>query len=236
MAPKKRSGSRTSSGSGSPRSGRAGPTKKNGVRTSKPTSGSGRSSARSTSAPADALAAIAKMARELRARWYLFGAQAAVIWGKARTTADLDVTIEIDPGRVDELLRAARRAGLREREENVAELARVAWVVPLVSQGGFPLDVVLAGTGLERRFLDRVARVRVGRLQVPVISPEDLIVTKLIAGRPRDLEDIRGVLAERGRELDQAYVRALVSEIESGLELSGLLARWEQLVLESEGG
>lgn len=42
-----------------------------------------------------------------------------------------------------------------------------------------PLDLVVAGDGLEQEFLARVVRVEVGGLRIPVISPEDLVVTKL---------------------------------------------------------
>jgi hypothetical protein len=172
------------------------------------------------------LAAIAALARSLGIRWYLFGAQAAVIWGRARTTADVDVTLELGLDEVPALLRRASAHHLRAREPAAAELARTARVVPLISDAGMPVDVVLAGTGLEARFLNRAQRVRVGALDVPVISPEDLIITKVIAGRPRDLEDVRGVVAERHAALDRAYIEETLRDVELGLELDGLLARW----------
>ena len=34
-------------------------------------------------------------------------------------------------------------------------------------------------------------------VQVPVASPEDLIVMKILAGRAKDLEDVRTLLAAR---------------------------------------
>ena len=41
---------------------------------------------------------------------------------------------------------------------------------------------------------------------VPFISPEDLVVTKLLAGREKDIDDVRGVLAERGATLNMSRV------------------------------
>jgi len=230
MAPKKRSGSRTTSVRGSKRSGRNGRAKSRGTKTSQRTSGSRPPSGPSAGAPVDALRTLAALAKALRVRWYLFGAQAAVLWGRARTTADVDVTMEVDPDRAEELLRSARAFGLHAREANTVELARSTRVVPLITAGGFPVDLVLAGTGLEAQFLDRARPVRVGAVEVPVISPEDLVITKLIAGRPRDLEDIEGVLAERGDDIDVGYVDAMLREIESALEMEGLKSAWEQLL------
>jgi hypothetical protein len=43
-------------------------------------------------------------------------------------------------------------------------------------------------------------------MTVPFISPEDLMVTKLLAGREKDIDDVRGVLAERGSALDETRI------------------------------
>lgn len=48
-----------------------------------------------------------------------------------------------------------------------------------------PVDVVLAGPGLEELFLRRRRRHRRGGVSIPVASPEDLIVMKLLAALPR---------------------------------------------------
>jgi hypothetical protein len=34
--------------------------------------------------------------QERDVRWYLFGAQAAIVWGSARLSADVDVTAALD--------------------------------------------------------------------------------------------------------------------------------------------
>lgn len=70
---------------------------------------------------------------------------------------------------------------------------------------------------------------------VPFISPEDLVVTKLLAGREKDIDDVRGVLVERGRTLDVASIRATLKLLEDALGQSDLtpaldreLDRWRR--------
>jgi hypothetical protein len=75
--------------------------------------------------------------------------------------------------------------------------------MPIVHEKtGLPIDVVLAGPGLEQVFLDAAETHRIGRCTIPVISREHLIVTKLLAGRPKDLEDVRELIAIAGADLD----------------------------------
>jgi hypothetical protein len=44
--------------------------------------------------------------RSLRVRWYLFGAQAALLYGASRLTADVDVTVQLGNRESKNLVRA----------------------------------------------------------------------------------------------------------------------------------
>jgi hypothetical protein len=55
-------------------------------------------------------------------------------------------------------------------------------------------------------------RVRVGGRDVPFASVEDLLLHKLFAGRPRDLEDAAGVVRRKNEEIDWAYVERWAEE------------------------
>ena len=113
---------------------------------------------------------------------------------------------------------------------------RTTGIVPLEHRAsGLGLDVVLGGPGLEDLFLERAVPVDVAGTVVPFISPEDLIVTKLLAGREKDLEDVRGVLSERGSALDVEQIRTTLGWLEDALGQSDLLpifdaelGRWQR--------
>lgn len=96
-------------------------------------------------------------------------------------------------------------------------------VLPFLNRPSqLPLDVVLAGPGLEEVFLGRVRWTKVEGLEIPLISPEDLVATKILAGRAKDLDDVRGVLRRRKSELDLAQVRATLALLEEALGQSDL--------------
>jgi hypothetical protein len=58
----------------------------------------------------------------------------------------------------------------------------------------------------------------VGDFEVRVPSPEDLIVTKAVAHRPRDLVDIASII-EIHPQLDFGRIRKLVNEFAAVLEM-----------------
>lgn len=86
-----------------------------------------------------------------------------------------------------------------------------------------PLDIVLAGPGLELDFLQRAIPVEIAGATIPVITPEDLIVTKILAGRPKDIEDVRNVIHQRAASLDVERIRTVLGLLERALGQSDLL-------------
>ncbi len=160
-------------------------------------------------------------------RWYVFGAEAVNRYGFPRKTADLDLTIDLDGRDPVAFVPALRRAGFEPRFPDEAFI-RATRVIPVVHRAThLPVDLVLAGPGLEQLFLDRARSERIGRVEIPILAPEHLVVTKILAGRPKDLEDVRELLAMRA--IDRAEIEALLSELEEALGQSDLLPRFRAL-------
>lgn len=175
---------------------------------------------------------LAPVLRSLHVRWYVFGAQAVIVHGFIRQTADVDVTVEVTPEQLPGMVEALRSSGfvLRVEEDVEGFIARTR-VLPLVDERtGFALDVVLAGPGLEEGFLDRAIEVEAGGVRFPVISVEDLIVVKILAGRAKDLEDVRGVLLRSRQTLALDEVRRRLRELEQLLDQSDLVPELEALL------
>jgi hypothetical protein len=178
----------------------------------------------------DALVAFAVFAKREHIRWYLFGAQAVAAYGVPRTTGDIDVTIDLANRGLGTLVAPLRRAGFVPRiaDESFAIETQVYPVFHKPTQWNF--DLVLAGPGLEQRFLDEVHLFADGRHKIPVIAPEYLVTLKILAGRDIDLEDVRGMI--RLAVLDHAKVEQTLAELESMLDQSDLRRVYARLLAE----
>lgn len=138
--------------------------------------------------------------------YMVIGGQAVLVYGEPRLTRDIDVTVGVDADRTDTMLTVAREMGLNVRVEHPAEFVRDTMVLPCEDvTSGIPIDFILSRSTYEVEALTRVRRVSVGSSKVAFASLEDLIIHKLIAGRPRDLEDVRTILL-KNRTYDRAYV------------------------------
>jgi hypothetical protein len=163
-------------------------------------------------------------------RWYLFGAQAVVLHGRPRLTDDVDVTVDTDRKRLPELVAALGRAGFTPRVSDVETFVARARVIPFLHRTtGIPVDMVLAGSGLEQEFLARAQVLDVGGIRVPVITPDDLIITKVIAGRAKDLDDARGILAAHA-DLNVRRIKSVLGAIDSALGDTNLAEDFARLL------
>lgn len=184
-------------------------------------------------AAVELLAALAALMERSATRWYLCGAQAVCVHGRPRMTADVDVTVEsYDPLR---LMRDLVKAGFRPSIRGIKDVLDAASVLPLIHEDTkLPLDLAIAGHGIERDFLARAKPIDVGGVTVPVIAAGDLIVAKLVAGRQKDLEDVQGILVGiRAPELARAV--KLVAQVDAALERKDLAATLDKLVAEVRG-
>jgi len=153
--------------------------------------------------PPDFPQLLAALTRELNARQVPF--QAVLLHGRPRLTDDIDVTLGVDPTALPVVLAACHALGLEPLPEDVATFVRDSFVLPARDpRTGIRLDFIFSTTAYERQAIARAERVELLGTPVPFATAEDLIVHKLFAGRPRDVEDAAGVVRRKGPTLDWA--------------------------------
>ena len=185
---------------------------------------------------ADLLADLSRAFTALDIQWYLFGAQAAIVYGVARLTGDVDVTVRAPAGMpAAEWIAAVESHGFERRftDPRFVEQSRV---IPLVhTASGLPVDLVLAGPGLEEEFFERAVARNVDDVTVPVIDISDLIVLKILAARPKDAEDVVTLLHTQTGTVDEGRVRRLLGLLEGALGQSDLLPAFDEALRRSRG-
>jgi hypothetical protein len=176
---------------------------------------------------AAALADLKRALAALHVDWYVFGAQAALIYGAARITADVDVTVRLGEVTPIRLVATLKRHGFELRVDDPS-FVRTTRVLPVLHvPTSVPADLVLAGPGLEELFLERAVVHDLGGIQVPVARAEDLIVMKILAGRDKDFEDVAAIVA--AGELDAKAISNTLATVEAALGQSDLVPVWERL-------
>lgn len=141
----------------------------------------------------------------------LIGGQAVLLHGDPRLTQDVDVTLGLGPGRWSDVVDACADIGLEPLPDDVQRFVETTFVLPALDEAtGIRVDLIFSTTPYEAQAIQRATRVTIAGEQVPFVTAEDLIIHKLFAGRPRDLDDAASVVRRKGPELDWDYMREWV--------------------------
>jgi hypothetical protein len=152
---------------------------------------------------------LAKLARTLdqaEIPYMVIGGQAVLIHGEPRLTRDIDITLGVDSSHLKNVLAAISAVSLIPAVKDVELFVRKTNVLPITdTESNIRVDLIFSFTPYESEAIRRAVSVVFDDAPVRFASAEDLIIHKLVAGRPRDLEDVTGILA-RKPSLDEAYL------------------------------
>lgn len=120
----------------------------------------------------------------------LIGGLAVSVWSPPRATMDIDLLVLAQSEKLDFLVKALCDAGMN------AELRRGGFddPVPLLIRAD-ALDIIVATKKYEAETVKQSILTNFAGRDIPVASPEYLIILKLKAGGPRDLLDVQEILA-----------------------------------------
>ena len=164
---------------------------------------------------AEQLAALGQALDSIGAEFMLIGGLAVGVWAEPRATKDCDLSVraEVTAAAIHSAL---DRAGLEVLRGDLDRAHANGEAIRLQRKGvgeePVVVDLLFASTAFEIDALRRRTPLRVLGIQVPVASPEDLFVFKLIAGRPQDLADAHRLCALHGGEFDWERVRGWCRE------------------------
>ena len=173
----------------------------------------------------EALGAILRLLKRRRIPCMLMGGLALSVWGRIRVTQDIDLAVALDENREPRFLEDLLRLHFLPDKPRPVLGHRLLVCRYLKQSRGLPVEVDLffARGAYPRQALRRAVLLRIGSQQVRVISPEDLILYKLLADRPMDRLDVRGIAEEQGGRLDRSYLKRWARRLGISKRLQGVL-------------
>lgn len=173
---------------------------------------------------------FAKLFDELKIPYAMMGGLAVRIHAIPRPTYDVDFTISLPRERLPELYPVAESKGY-----TLPEAQETGWIVTVkglsvikfqwyILDRTIDVDVFLAESHFQQQVLQRRQSHVTERGQAWFVSPEDLVLLKLLAYRPKDQVDVLDILFVQG-QLDVAYMRTWANRLKVGDRLEAVLSQ-----------
>lgn len=179
------------------------------------------------------LKTLVKFLSAEKIKYVILGGIAVSIYGEPRLTADIDVNIIFNKKEITEFLGKARRRGFYPLSPNIKEIVDKAGVIPLKFAKGkikSTCDIIIAENILEYQAIKRARLKKLGTVKARVVSPEDLIIHKITSSRPRDIEDLKGILIRQKGKLDIKYIIKWLKIIDKANKKSDLYSSFNRIL------
>jgi hypothetical protein len=148
----------------------------------------------------------------------IIGGIAASLLGTPRFTADLDAVFLISVDKIAGLLTEAKSVGFEPRILDAEDFARKNRVLLLRhTLSGTNIDISLGMLPFEWEMVERSQEKYYGRVKLRIPTPEDLIILKAVAHRPKDMLDIQAVITNTPK-LDRQRIEVWVKQFADALE------------------
>lgn len=174
----------------------------------------------------NAIEALQNLLEKHNERGVIIGGIAIGFLGKPRFTADVDAMFLLSTSEISQFLETAQSENIIPRIEDAEMFARKNRILLLRHlPSDTDIDISLGILPFEEEVVERGSVQSFGNLAVRLPTPEDLIIMKAVAHRPKDLEDIR-MIVQNQTKLDKNRIKQWVSDFGEILDMPDL---WKQI-------
>jgi len=149
--------------------------------------------------------------------YMVIGGQAVLLYGEPRLTRDIDITLGMGVNGLDKIKKIIKAIGLKILVEKEREFVERNMVLPTIDKkSGIRVDFIFSFSSYARQAIERGKDIKLGRTLVKFASLEDVVTHKVIAGRARDLEDVKSILLKNPK-YDSVYIEKWLEEFDKSL-------------------
>lgn len=150
--------------------------------------------------------------------YMVIGGQAVLLYGEPRLTRDIDITLGMGVDGLDRVKKVIPIVGLESLVQKEKEFVERNMVLPTIDRrSGIRVDFIFSFSPYERQAIERAKDIRLGRSFVRFASLEDVVIHKVIAGRAKDLEDVKSILLKNPK-YDFVYIGKWLKKFDKSMD------------------
>jgi hypothetical protein len=161
---------------------------------------------------------VAAKLQKLKIDYMIVGSQAGLIDEEPGLIKNIEITLAVETDRWSEILNFSKELKLRVLADDPDDFTNKTKILTMMEiASGIRIDFIFSSSEYDRLAISRAVSVKFGKAAVRFASLEDLIIHKIIAGRPNDVEDVKSILS-RNFEYDKKYIKKWLGEFDKALD------------------
>lgn len=165
------------------------------------------------------LADIIHLLKREGIEYALVGGLAASLRGRPRVTADVDLVIAADVNRAIDLVSLLDTSEFKPLFADVVDVVERALLLPLRHRTtNVKVDLAIGLSGFEQLLISRAEPIEFAGTTAMVATAEDIVIMKVVAGRPQDEQDLAGIIAAQANQLDWDYCLKIAADLGEAID------------------
>ena len=151
--------------------------------------------------------------------YMIIGGQAALLYREPRFTNDIDITLGIGIEEVHKLFNLCKEIELMILVDNPDDFILQTMVLPTYDNlSNLKIDFIFSSTLYEHEAISRANIITLDGTDIYFCSLEDIIILKIFAGRPRDIEDV-GVIIRKNPNYNRQFILKNLDELGKAVDI-----------------
>jgi predicted nucleotidyltransferase len=173
---------------------------------------------------------IGRLLSKNKIPYMIIGGQAVLLYGIPRLTKDIDITLGVSTDRLADIVKICYSAKLKIIPESYEDFVNKTSVLPVKDKTTqIRVDFIFSFTPYEKQAIKRARKIIIKNIPVNFASVEDVIIHKVFAGRPRDIEDVRNIII-KNKEIDINYIEKWLLEFDKTVKDANFSNCFKQII------
>ncbi|MFH1380498.1 MAG: nucleotidyl transferase AbiEii/AbiGii toxin family protein [bacterium] len=162
--------------------------------------------------------------------YMITGGSAVGFWGHIRTTMDIDIIIQISAKKIDNFLQSISGDAYVDSEDDHKNAFSKKIFKIILHKTAFKIDIIVLDeqNGYEKQKFNNRIKMIFQEQEIYVISPEDLIISKLmwgksIGGSERQIKDCESIYALNRETINIEYIKKWTNVLRIHDELNKIM-------------
>lgn len=165
-----------------------------------------------------ALSRAIEAIEEIGVEYTIFGGLALAAWKRLRSSLDIDVMVIIRKDAIDSLISSLQKKGFKLNKErpqvNLGEITLMSFSYPdEESLLDIKVDIAIASGGFPEKAVHNRIKLNVMGKDMWFVRCEDLILLKMLSGRPIDVVDAKELFRMNKEDINVGYLRKQALEL-----------------------
>jgi hypothetical protein len=155
-----------------------------------------------------------KALNESKVKYAIIGGVAAIYYGRARSTMDLDLVVELKEKEIERVVESMLKNGFEVKIDEVKEaLKEKTHVTIFLKNSPYRLDLRGIYSSLDEASIKKRKRVRIFGTPAWIERPEDVVIAKIVYGSETDLQDAKAIILNQKLNMKYLFKRAKEEKI-----------------------